>query len=313
MKPCVLFVLIGFLTFSASGLQDPEDIRVKAKEKAARAVKSLPGADFHGGHQVRNIEGIDLAQVASTLDLKAREMQPTVSRARFATYRVKFVAEPFDPYRAVVVTIVQGKGSPEDAQEGLIEHIGTGSSGDIGVGDFRVIENGPGDFCFADARNVSDSMGKIKERIYLFRDNVGVEVHAGNGVDLLPLAAAIDREIQKHGDKTQNHSSGSSGTDERKRCRDRLRILAAAKEHAALAGKRAVGELISTAEVEAHRQKVKPAEALTCPAGGVYYLGSVGETPTCSLHGNVLEGKRPARADQGHPSKARGGYGVTSQ
>ncbi len=75
------------------------------------------------------------------------------------------------------------------------------------------------------------------------------------------------------------------GTAQKNACINNLRQIDGAKEQWALENKKASGDAIVDAEVNAY---IKGNAAPTCPASGTYTYGNVDAAPTCDVAGHTL-------------------------
>jgi hypothetical protein len=72
---------------------------------------------------------------------------------------------------------------------------------------------------------------------------------------------------------------------ERHRCIDNLREIDAAKNELALEHNLTNGTVVTVNQVTNYLiHGIMP----KCPSGGIYIIGKIGETPICSIHGDVL-------------------------
>ena len=96
------------------------------------------------------------------------------------------------------LVIVYGENNPVDAQEGLFEIMGAGTTMMITPSTFEVLKDGPGDICFIMAVNLKGGQNNpvVSRKIWFSRDNIAVELSNSGDMDLLPIAKAIDQAVR---------------------------------------------------------------------------------------------------------------------
>ena len=83
------------------------------------------------------------------------------------------------------------------------------------------------------------------------------------------------------------HTKAAERSARKGTCINNLRQLDGAKEQWALESRRNAGDAVEVADISPYLVwKSLP----TCPAGGLYSLGKIGEFPTCSENGHALGG-----------------------
>jgi type II secretory pathway pseudopilin PulG len=77
-------------------------------------------------------------------------------------------------------------------------------------------------------------------------------------------------------------------TSQENACINNLRLIDAAKQQWALQNRKQSTDTPTMKELQPFLGRGANGEFPTCPAGGTYTIGSVGEKPTCSVAGHVL-------------------------
>ena len=77
-------------------------------------------------------------------------------------------------------------------------------------------------------------------------------------------------------------------TSQENACINNLRLIDAAKQQWALENKKQSTDTPKTEDIQPYLGRGANGEMPTCPAGGTYTYGTVGEKPTCSVPGHVL-------------------------
>ena len=167
-------------------------VRVKI---AIRKQWTLPDLSTN---RVRDVVKLDLHPVFHgqyTLGLSDELLsQPDKYVARYMEWNTK-PAIHSDQIRMVVI---YGIDIANNALDGLFEIMGSGTSMAITPSTFDLLRNGPGNIAFAMPTGQKEEGGTIKilGAIWFCRDNIAVQLTCSGGVDLLPIAKAIDRVIQ---------------------------------------------------------------------------------------------------------------------
>jgi len=100
---------------------------------------------------------------------------------------------------------------------------------------------------------------------------------------LLQLGCGKSRQVNP-GQGEASEERVRNPEQEKSECLRNLSILDAAKEEWALVEKKWDGDDIIKSEVGSYIKGGGP----TCPSGGTYTYGRIGEDPTCSVPGHVL-------------------------
>jgi hypothetical protein len=77
-------------------------------------------------------------------------------------------------------------------------------------------------------------------------------------------------------------------TSQQNACINNLRLIDAAKQQWALEKGKKATDTPETSDIQPYLGRGEKGEMPTCPAGGTYTYGTVGEKPTCSVPGHVL-------------------------
>ena len=94
------------------------------------------------------------------------------------------------------------------------------------------------------------------------------------------------RLVQMPRARATSNPSVAAENSQRNVCINNLRQIDAAKNEFALEKGKANGTVVTEDDIAPY---IKGAENLpTCPSGGKYTIGKVGETPTCSIPGHAL-------------------------
>ena len=77
------------------------------------------------------------------------------------------------------------------------------------------------------------------------------------------------------------------GTAQEKVCINQMQLLENAKEQLLLTGRYSTGDFIPEEEISQHLEN--GFDGLKCPGGGTYSINPIGQPPSCSVHGPLLE------------------------
>jgi hypothetical protein len=80
-------------------------------------------------------------------------------------------------------------------------------------------------------------------------------------------------------------TASSPAVNQRNACINNLRQIELAKKMWALDKGKKDGDIVTEADIKSY---LLHGELPTCPAGGTYAIGKVGELPTCSIPGHAL-------------------------
>ena len=107
----------------------------------------------------------------------------------------KFNTKPITPYLTIGVLVGD---TATNAQIDLFEFMGTAVSKAITPSSFKILKDGPGDYCIvAPGYLTGDEKGqRVIHKVWFVRDNIGVVVASPDDTDLLPFAKLADRVIR---------------------------------------------------------------------------------------------------------------------
>ena len=300
MNVNISLIVVWLFVLSVNAASSVDGIHHETVERAGQEFSKLPGFDYRGSGKVHDVETIDFSIIAFEHGLSAGKVGIEERFSNAVVYRIDLKSNPFDLKRNIEIVIFKGGKLPKDAREAFLEYESSHRQKSFMANQFKVLEKGVGDFCFVWALGFDSATGQTRGYVYAFRDNVGFRIHSSGDTDLLRIARAIDVQLQQNGVRKASSLVDANEQEgaEFKQCQKRLNLLASFKENYAFKNKRKLGESISAEELQSFMKNRQTGESLLCPAGGEYYIGDVGETPACSIHGNVLDGHKVAKKKQ---------------
>jgi hypothetical protein len=125
-------------------------------------------------------------------------------------------------------------------------------------------------------RTVTNELAKAKQDIQSLTQRLAAETEAKRGVmaDAKAATQILQAETQRVADQNA--------------CINNLRLIDGAKQQWALENKKQITDTPTWDDLRPYIGRGPNGELPTCPDGGVYTIGTVGEKPTCNVPGHVL-------------------------
>jgi DNA repair exonuclease SbcCD ATPase subunit len=125
-------------------------------------------------------------------------------------------------------------------------------------------------------RTQSGQLAKAQQEIESLHQRLESAVDAGRD-----QTAALQAELQKS-------QAANQGAQAMNACINNLRLIDSAKQQWALEYKKGAADIPTWDDLRPYIGRGPNGDLPTCPAGGVYTIGTVNDKPTCSIPGHVL-------------------------
>jgi len=132
-------------------------------------------------------------------------------------------------------------------------------------------------------------LARLRAEVSKLRGQTNELARARQEIEKLNQRVAVETEARK-GDAVAFQASRAANqqTQNRNACINNLRLIDAAKQQWALENKKLAADIPTMEDLKPYVGRGANAELPTCPEGGVYTVGAVGEKPACNIPGHVL-------------------------